>query len=123
MPEHIGTCGKCGKAAKYVNIGSTMSIWVHAETGDHMSSEPERHDVNTHIQRGKLMDPNEALRQIRLLIKQMRVEDAPISGVARPEFVQHARDLAEQVEALDEWLDKGGFPPDAWTPAEPLTTP
>ena len=61
------------------------------------------------------MDPDEALRIIRALIMQMQVEDMPVSGYARPEFVQHARDLAEQFEGLDEWLSKGGFPPADWT--------
>lgn len=61
------------------------------------------------------MDPDEALRQARLLIAQMRVEDTPPGGIGTsPTFVQHARDLAEQVEALDEWLSKGGFLPKAW---------
>jgi hypothetical protein len=60
------------------------------------------------------MDPNEALRQIRLLIKQMQLEDGPVSAGARPEFIQHARDLAETVEGLDEWLSKDGFLPDDW---------
>lgn len=61
------------------------------------------------------MDPNEALRQIRLLIKQMEVEDKPdhYHGGGQ-QWKQHAEDLAEQVQALDEWLAKGGFPPDAW---------
>jgi hypothetical protein len=62
------------------------------------------------------MDPNEALRQIRLLIKQMQVEDkTPIQESADLfNFVQHARDLAETVEGLDEWLSRDGFLPDDW---------
>jgi len=63
------------------------------------------------------MDPNEALRLIRAYIKQMRVEN-PIgsitSGTTAGMFVQHAVDLAEQVEALDEWLSKEGFAPADW---------
>jgi hypothetical protein len=62
------------------------------------------------------MDPDEALRIIRALIMQMHVEDAPVGGIGTsPTFVQHARDLAEQFEGLDEWLSKGGFPPADWT--------
>lgn len=62
------------------------------------------------------MDPDEALRQIRLLIKQMAEEDGhPVY----PTFVQHARDLAEVVEGLDEWLTKGGFPPADWMKETP----
>jgi hypothetical protein len=61
------------------------------------------------------MDPNEALRLIRAYIKQMRVEDTPAGGVGTsPTFVQHARDLAETVEGLDEWLSKDGFLPADW---------
>lgn len=54
------------------------------------------------------MDPNETLRQIRAYAKQMREDTDP--GVLRA----HALDLAESVEALDEWLIRGGFLPDAW---------
>ena len=42
------------------------------------------------------MDPNEALKMIR--------EAA----------TQDAQDMIEPFEALDEWLCKGGFLPDAW---------
>lgn len=62
------------------------------------------------------MDPTEALRMIRLYIKQLKIEDRPVGNAnARLEFVQHARDLAEAVEGLDGWLTAGGFLPAAWT--------
>lgn len=64
------------------------------------------------------MDPTEALRLIRLYIKQMRVEDGPVSSGVDPGFVQHARDLAEAVEGLDEWLSKDGFLPADWLAEE-----
>jgi hypothetical protein len=65
------------------------------------------------------MDPDEALRQIRLLIKQLRAEDT----VGNPDaplgvFRQHARDLAETVEGLDEWLTRDGFLPFDWQSEE-----
>lgn len=53
MPAEIittGTCTKCGKACRYVSM-STRGFWVHDDTGDFMSAEPERHDCNTHIAR------------------------------------------------------------------------
>lgn len=56
------------------------------------------------------MDPNETLRIIRLTTKQMRVDEHP--DIRK----QHADDLAEHVEALDEWLTKGGFLPSDWDP-------
>lgn len=46
------------------------------------------------------MDPNETLRAIRALL----TED---DGRTDPE-------LADKVRALDEWLTKGGFLPEAW---------
>jgi hypothetical protein len=55
------------------------------------------------------MDPDEALAQIRVAVAGMNREDSP--GV---DFVEHARDLADLVEALDEWLTQGGFPPASW---------
>lgn len=59
------------------------------------------------------MDPNEALRIIRATIAQLRIEDRPALA-PMASFIQHARDLAETVEGLDEWLTKGGFPPNDW---------
>jgi hypothetical protein len=66
------------------------------------------------------MDPNEALRLIRLCIKQMRAEDkTPIRESAELfNFVQHARDLAETFEGLDEWLSRDGVLPTDWLPEE-----
>jgi hypothetical protein len=63
------------------------------------------------------MDPDEALRQIRLLVRQMEVEGQLAlghPGTSTGNFIQHGHDLIEQVEALDGWLTGGGFPPDDW---------
>jgi hypothetical protein len=54
------------------------------------------------------MDPNETLQIIRNTIAQMRVDEHP--AIRK----QHADDLAEHVEALDEWLSNEGFLPGAW---------
>lgn len=64
------------------------------------------------------MDPNEALRIIRLTIKQLRIEAPTSVSPARPEFIQHARDLAETVAGLDEWLSADGILPEAWLAEE-----
>lgn len=61
------------------------------------------------------MDPDEALRQIRLTIAQLRVEDAKgQQHLVLGTFVQHARDLAELIEGLDGWITGGGFLPGDW---------
>ena len=63
------------------------------------------------------MDPNEALRLIRAYIKQMRVERTHVAvapGTTTSNFIQHADDLAETIEGLDEWLSRDGFVPDDW---------
>ena len=57
------------------------------------------------------MDPDEALKRLRELTQNvLRLaelgEDNAELGV----------ELAEQVEALDEWISKGGFLPKAWQP-------
>lgn len=62
----------------------------------------------THKKKGRGMDPNEALRQIRLLAKQLRVDENVYT------IRQHANDLAEAIEGLDEWIAKGGFLPTDW---------
>jgi hypothetical protein len=66
------------------------------------------------------MDPNEALRQIRLTTKQMAVEDkTPIQESAELfSFIQHARDLATLVDGLDEWLSRDGMLPFDWMAEE-----
>lgn len=64
------------------------------------------------------MDPNEALRLVRAYVRQLRLEDRPVGGVARAEFIQHARDLADVVEGLDDWLTRDGFLPDDWQAEE-----
>ncbi len=66
------------------------------------------------------MDPNEALRQARLTIAQMRTEDmTPIRESAELfSFVQHARDLMTLVDGLDEWLSRDGVLPTDWMAEE-----
>lgn len=57
------------------------------------------------------MDPNTALADIRHTVKV--IEDAIDTG--RMEFLKvYAETLVLSVRDLDEWLAKGGFPPDAW---------
>lgn len=58
------------------------------------------------------MDPNEALRMIRLTARQMAVDTDP--GVK----AAHADEIAEYFEALDGWLSKDGFLPSDWEPEE-----
>jgi hypothetical protein len=59
------------------------------------------------------MDPDEALRQIRLTAKQLQVD------VTRDIKIQHADDLAVLILGLDEWLTKGGFLPTDWDNPNP----
>lgn len=54
------------------------------------------------------MDPDEALRILRLTAKQMDADENPLI------FAAHANELIEHFTALDEWLSKGGFLPAAW---------
>jgi hypothetical protein len=58
------------------------------------------------------MDPNAALTGIREVVAKTYTEDG-----ANPDDTAR---LCELVEALDDWLTKGGFLPDAWTPASAL---
>jgi len=51
------------------------------------------------------MDPNETLKMIRSRIRRL--------NVGQP-FRNDGEELAELVEALDEWLTKGGFLPSDW---------
>ena len=51
------------------------------------------------------MDPNATLDEIRELLKFVHND----AGVTNP-----ARELADKITALDEWLTAGGFLPEAW---------
>jgi hypothetical protein len=57
------------------------------------------------------MDPNTALSRLRFLTESIlsQVED----GVADWDNMQ---EMAQQFEALDEWMSKGGFLPTDWHP-------
>lgn len=56
------------------------------------------------------MDPNAALNNIREAVGELRQQDddGVLDGTSQVGF------LLESFEALDEWLTKGGFLPEAW---------
>jgi hypothetical protein len=54
------------------------------------------------------MDPNQTLANIRAIIRDLPGE--PIIS----DYINLADELIEHVQALDEWLAKGGFPPNDW---------
>lgn len=53
------------------------------------------------------MDPNETLRLMREALEDSSLLEGDAADRAR-------EDVCEYVRALDEWLTKGGFLPDAW---------
>lgn len=55
------------------------------------------------------MDPNATLDVIRDYVTEWQKEDTRT-------HTQSYDDLLEHIEALDEWLTKGGFLPADWTP-------
>lgn len=57
------------------------------------------------------MDPNETLRLLREAVAEYR---RPLPFSDSDEAAQLLADLVQHVEALDEWLSKGGFLPSAW---------
>lgn len=65
------------------------------------------------------MDPNETLRQLRALTTQLslRVASVEARGMNSPvydELAEGVAELSELFQALDEWLSRGGFPPEEW---------
>lgn len=70
------------------------------------------------------MDPKEALRQLRELAKKiLAIADEPVDddqfGVASDSDMSGtAVEMAEQFQALDEWIIKGGFLPKDWEKSE-----
>jgi hypothetical protein len=59
------------------------------------------------------MDPNETLRRLRELLstRQNLDLDDPDND---QELIRVGDDIAELVEALDDWITKGGFLPKDW---------
>lgn len=57
------------------------------------------------------MDPNRLLDKMRTVI--VRIEEAERSGESPAEH--DAETLASLTRTMDEWLERGGFPPVAWT--------
>lgn len=58
------------------------------------------------------MDPNEALKNAREAVRLVR---ALSDGIVEEDvLLDAASDLADAFAALDEWLARGGFKPDAW---------
>lgn len=55
------------------------------------------------------MDPNKLLERIR-----QAIESYHANGDEFHRGWTHEEEFVEDVEALDEWLSKGGFTPDAW---------
>jgi hypothetical protein len=58
------------------------------------------------------MDPNAALANLRDTYAPLRNMLAATNG----NLAEAAEDMLNAIEALDEWLSKGGFPPAAWSP-------
>jgi hypothetical protein len=57
------------------------------------------------------MDPTQCLKNIRKLLKELSDADAREDLELASSL---GLDLAEHVEALDEWMMKGGFLPQQW---------
>lgn len=62
------------------------------------------------------MDPNETLRQIRLALVEFNAFDEMTDAHTQIEVLDW---LAAKVEALDEWMSKGGFLPAPWQKGRP----
>lgn len=67
------------------------------------------------------MDPNETLNKIRLgvaqalqLADEYEADDDPPTHEDAEAYIGMLDELAQQFQALDDWLTRGGFPPEAW---------
>lgn len=57
------------------------------------------------------MDPNQTLKEIRALVREIFNTDDPARELLA------GQELAEKIEALDRWLEGGGFLPTGWQAA------
>ena len=58
------------------------------------------------------MDPDACLKQIRELIS--TINEAETDGKFLDDLASEIHQLVECVEALDDWINKGGFLPAQW---------
>jgi hypothetical protein len=74
-----------------------------------------------------MMDPNETLRLIRSAVAaslqladdyEKSGDDYPATAEDAGNYIDQLDELAQQVEALDQWLTRGGFLPEAWNVPE-----
>lgn len=64
------------------------------------------------------MDPDEALQQLR---EALSVAREAAEGDSNDAEIEAWQEVGDCVEALDDWLSKGGFLPGGWNP-EPRPT-
>lgn len=57
------------------------------------------------------MDPDTCLKELRALVSMVLTAKR---GRKHDQVTALEVDMAEHVEALDEWISNGGFLPDAW---------
>lgn len=60
------------------------------------------------------MDPNANLAEQRRLVARIIAATDDIDRISETEIAHDADRLAALVDALDEWICKGGFLPHAW---------
>lgn len=60
------------------------------------------------------MDPNETLKMARAAASAIHSADFDVGPDAEERMALAATELADAFTALDEWLSKGGFRPEAW---------
>jgi len=62
------------------------------------------------------MDPNENLREQRRIVTEInRLADGDEGCFTIDEMAEKAQRLAELVEAMDQWISRGGFLPREWS--------
>jgi hypothetical protein len=67
------------------------------------------------------MDPNTTLHELREMVGRALAAKAHLEriGDSKPSIPERSlHELAEKFEALDGWMSKGGFAPDAWRETE-----
>ena len=62
------------------------------------------------LTRDGAMDPNATLKQLRELVKTIHDQ----RDIHLADLTEEAEDMANLVEALDEWMTGGGFKPRDW---------
>ncbi len=98
----------------FIHAGCIIPF-LHSEEGEIVLAHKHYIQIDMFVlqeEDGELMDPNETLKEIRELVKELG-EVGCADSVSGPALNQ-VQELVNKIENLDGWISNGGFLPAEW---------